>query len=188
MAKQENNIVMMFARGMLGGQVVFKQRAGITILAAPPRVNPNRVISAEEEETRDKFADVIKLAKAAIKNAVKKSQYDALAKPGQTAFNVAFTDAYHAPQVTNIIADEYGGAVGDLINVEATDNVKVDEVRVTVMSATNTIIESGIAIVNAEGNLWTYTATQTNANIPGSKIIATAKDIAGNIGTLEESL
>ncbi|MBO9572680.1 MAG: hypothetical protein J7497_10815 [Chitinophagaceae bacterium] len=185
MAKQENNIVMKNARGMFGDQVVFKLRAGETILAAPPIVNTERVITAEEEAVREKFRQTVRFAKAAIKDPAKKEAYLAMAKRGQTAFNVAFSDFYFAPEILEINPDFYNGVVGDIITITAVDNIKVVSVNVRIIGAGDNLIEQGNAADALDGMTWKYAATVANANMAGVKIVATATDIAGNATILE---
>jgi hypothetical protein len=184
MAKQENNIVMKNTSGMFGDQVVFRQRAGETILAAPPIINPNRPITADEELVRDKFKLAVRNAKTAVTNPVKKAAYQAMAKPGQSAFNVAFTDAYFSPEIMEVDSGFYNGVIGDKVTVKAVDNIKVASVFVSVRNAGDVVIEEGNAVDGMDGITWIYTATLANANLNG-KFRVTAKDIAGNETILE---
>ena len=39
MARQKNNIIMRSTRGMVGGQIVFKRRAGKGYVSAAPEIN-----------------------------------------------------------------------------------------------------------------------------------------------------
>lgn len=188
MAKQENNIVMKGTSGMFGGQVVFRQRAGKTVLAAPPTIDPNREISEAEEALRKRFKDAARAASASLADPTVKAAYEAIAKPGQAAFNVAFTDVYYAPEILGILTQGYAGAVGNIISVQAIDNVKVKNVKVRITTAADALIEEGNAVMDIDGITWNYTATALNVNVEGSKIIATAADLAGNETVLEAIL
>ncbi len=188
MAKQENNIVMRNASGMFGRQVVFRQRAGKTILAAPPTVDPDRPVRAEEQEVRDKFAAIGKHAKAAVKDPSLAAAYLAVAKPGQTAFNVAFADAYYPPEILDVNIANYNGAIGNIIAVQAVDNVQGKSVRVEIRSAVGIIIEQGNALPTTDGITWNYTATTANADVAGARITAIATDLAGNETIMEGTL
>src|SRR5687768_18594281 len=129
MARQKNNIVMRTTRGMFGKQVVFKKRAGKGYVAAPPEVNENRKPTERQAERQVQFKNSIRYAKAAILIAEVKEAYAAVAKRGQSAFNVAFQDAYNAPQITEIVSRGYRGQVGDLIIVQSFDDFKVNAVN-----------------------------------------------------------
>jgi hypothetical protein len=90
--------------------------------------------------------------------------------------------------VQGIVTDGYLGRVGDVIVVHAQDDFKVNAVRISIRSAADELIEEGAAAENADGLSWSYTVTQGNANVVGSKITATAIDIPENEGSLEVTL
>lgn len=176
---------MKTTRGMFGDQVVFKQRAGETIVAAPPVTNPNRPITVDEEAVREKFRQSVRYAKAAVKDPVKKEAYLAIAKRGQTAFNVAFTDFYYGPEILEINPDFYNGVIGDIITITAVDNIRVVSVNVRITGAGDSLIEQGNAADGLDGSTWKYAATVANSSMAGVKIVATATDLAGNATILE---
>lgn len=73
-----------------------------------------------------------------------------------------------------------------MIVVEAKDDFRVTEVSVSIRTAAGVLVEEGIAILNPiDRNEWVYTATQNNAELTGSIIQATARDMPGNKGTME---
>ena len=185
MAKQGNNIIMRNTRGMVGKQIVFKRRAGRSYVAAPPEVNGNRKATPKQLAVQQRFRTSIAYAKAALTSIELKEAYDKVALRGQSAFNVAFQDAYYAPIVLGIITQTYTGVAGNVIVVHATDNFKVNTVKVSIYNANEELIEEGPAVANADGFSWSYTVTQANANVPGTKIKATAFDIPENEGILE---
>jgi hypothetical protein len=188
MARQKNNIVMRSTRGMVGKQIVFKKRAGKPYVAAPPDVNENRKATPGQQAVRERFKSAIAYAAAAIKEPAMKQAYADRAKRGQSPHNVAFQDAFLPPVVQGIVTDGYLGRVGDVIVVHAQDDFKVNAVRISIRSAADELIEEGAAAENADGLSWSYTVTQGNANVVGSKITATAIDIPENEGSLEVTL
>src|SRR5687767_14612520 len=103
MAKMGNNIVMDQVLGMIGKQVVFKRRSGKKYISAAPRVNKNREVGDPEQSNRVRFSRSTRYAKHVIKDPEMKSRYAALAVGGQSAYNVAFKDAFHAPEIRGII-------------------------------------------------------------------------------------
>src|SRR5215210_1772956 len=187
MAKQKNNIIMRSTRGMVGGQIVFKRRAGKGYVSAAPEVNENRKPTADQQTAQDKFAASITYAKLAIRDAAVKAAYKAVALRNQSAFNVAFQDASYAPKVIALITNGYIGAAGNSIVVRATDDFKVDSVIVSIRNSNDEVIEEGPAVLSND-DLWIYTVTQSNLNIAGTKIKATAFDIPENEGSLEVTL
>ena len=62
---------------------------------------------------------------------------------------------------------------GKLIRVEASDNVMVAKVRVTILDPGGKALEQGDA-VQAEGNWWEYVSSKEG------KVAAEAWDLAGN--------
>ena len=185
MAQQKNNPIMRSTHGMLGQQIVFKGRAGKAYIAAPPTINKNRKPTAGQQAIRDRFKAAITYATAAIKEPAANRAYADRAKRGQIAHNVAFLDAFFPPVVQGIITQGYHGRVGDLIVVHAQDDFKVSAVRISIHNAANELIEEVAATENLNGLSWSYVVTQTNINVAGSTINASAIEISENEGWLE---
>jgi hypothetical protein len=188
MAKQKNNIIMRSTRGMVGGQIVFKRRAGKGYVAAAPEVNENRKPTERQLAVQSRFKRCIQYARAAITGVELKDAYEAAAERGQSAFNVAFKDAFASPEVINILTDGYVGGIGNVIVVHATDDFKVNAVIVSIFDSANALIEEGPATPNTDGLSWSYVTTKVNAQVAGTKIKVTAIDIPENEGTLEVTL
>jgi hypothetical protein len=181
MAKIKGNYVMQNVRGMFGKQVIFKERLGTPYVAAPPNVDENRVAKEEEQNNRNRFGEAVEFGKQAVKDPDLKKEYTALAKKGQTAYNVAVSDARIPPKIDSLLTHGYTGQIGSCILVHATDNVKVKRVRVAVYDDSMTLVEEGEAVDNGEGIYWIYTAAVLLERIAGCKIEASAYDIAGNV-------
>jgi hypothetical protein len=188
MARQKNNIIMKSTRGMFGKQVVFKKRAGRVYVAAPPDTDENRKPTDPQQLIRDKFKDATEYAKVAMQDPDMKAEYKKVANKRQTAYNMAFRDAYNPPVVTAVFTNGYRGIVGDSIVVQAKDDFKVTEVRVSIFNAAGDLIEQGEAVEMATKKSWNYTVTQANAALPGTKIRASAFDVPENEGFLEVTL
>jgi hypothetical protein len=106
--------------------------------------------------------------------------------PEKTAFNIAFRDFLRAPVVKKIEAANYNGNPGSTIIVHAKDDFRVAEVKLSIRTAAGVLVEEASAILNPiSGNLWTYTATQTNAARARSVISCTAADLPGNKASLD---
>jgi hypothetical protein len=186
--KQKNNRVMRGASGALGDELVFRQRAGKTVISVPqlPRLdNPTE----KQKAVRIKFEAASQYATTAIANADLKEAYQAKAKRGMSAYNVALTDFFKAPVVTGIDISNYSGSPGDTIQVLATDDFKVQAVRVSILNAAGAIVEEGAAIAAPDANdRWIYTATTANAAAAGGKVSVQASDLPGNVTTAEQAL
>lgn len=188
MAKQKNNIVMRSTRGMVGGQIVFKRRAGKGYVSAPPEVKEGRKPTERQLLLQEKFKRNILFARMAIKDPELKTQYENAAHRGQSAFNRAFQDSAAAPQVLNVITSGYIGSIGNTIVVTADDDFKVNAVKVQILDAAGGLIEEGSASRNDDEFSWSYVTTKANPQLTGCKVKATAFDIPENEGTLEVTL
>jgi hypothetical protein len=179
MTQVKDNILTKGFSGTISRLLTFRQRAGKTIvtkLRRPSSTPPSDKATA----VRQKFILSSAYAKAAIKDPATKALYQAVATGGQTAFNMAFADAFIAPKVESIDPGSYHGAVGDTIKVKATDNFKVANVKVSVHNAAGDLVEQGNAVMQTDEVEWLYKATALNAVIAGSKITAVATDLPGN--------
>jgi len=130
MAKNKNNILARGFSGAIGKQLVLRTSGDRTYLANRPSRNPNRVDTPEQAAVKLRFKQSVVYGKAAIKDPALKLDYLSVARPGQSAFNVAFSDAYMAPELSNLDTESYSGNVGDKITVRATDDFFVASVRV----------------------------------------------------------
>lgn len=151
-----------------------------------PDFNENLEPTKKQVEVRNLFAEAAAYAKGAIADAELKKEYQKKAKPGRSAYNIAFRDCLKAPVVQSINPDQYTGTPGSKVEISAKDDFRVVAVTVSIYTVGGILVEQGNAILNpVNRNKWTYTATQTNDALPGSVIKATAFDLPGNKGTLE---
>lgn len=94
----KNNDLVKGSSGRFGDQLIYRQRGGKTIIARRPRkkIRPD---SARQLTVRELFAEAVLYAKSAIADEVKKAAYQAKASGNQTAFILAFSDFYKAPEI-----------------------------------------------------------------------------------------
>ena len=135
------------------------------------------VFRERKQDNRDRFKQSNKYASRAIKDEAIKKMYAAVATNGQSAHNVAFSDAFHPPVITGVIANGYSGRRSDIITIQAKDNFKVASVKVAIYDENGSLIEAGIAVDNGDDLNWIYTITR---DVRGSKIIVRAYDLPGN--------
>lgn len=188
MARNKTNMLVDGFGGKVGDQLVLRTRGGRTYLGKMPTINPLLKVTEKQDIIRLKFGDAIRYAKAVVSDPVIKAQYAAAAKPWQTAFNVAFKDAYRAPVISDLRTGAYLGNIGNTILVKVVDNFSVASVTVAISDAAGTILESGPAVRQPNNIDWSYTATQENAQLTGSHIVVTAADRPGNTVTLNQEL
>lgn len=186
MARVNYNVVTHGVSGKVGDLVVFIQRHGKTFLGKIPA--RSRLVTDDQLAVREKFKKAAKYAKACIQNPVTNALYAEKADGGKTSFNMAFADFFIPPVVTAIDSSNYTGTVGSSISVQATDDTRVKGVKISIMAASNSLVEEGEAIHDSDQDLWVYSATVLNASLAGTKIIAVAIDLPGNTGSAEKLL
>lgn len=184
MAISNRNIITHGLSGLIGDLIVFRQRAGKTVVAVRPHSSA-RPATPPMVLARARFVLAVSYAKAAIKDQHKKSAYLAIAKPGQTAFNVAIADFQCPPEIEeNPDLKGYNGLPGDIITVSVIDDFMVNTVWIQIISADGTLLEEGLAVQDENKLDWNYTITAVNNSIKGSGVIFKAKDLPGNETTV----
>ena len=188
MANITENLLVKGARGNVGKQFVYRTEGDNTHITKMPR-GTKRKPKSNELEVRELFAAAARYGRSATASQEWKEAYKKKAGPGKRAFGVAFKDYLTAPEVRAINTLKYNGAPGSVVTIQALDDFKVAEVRVSIYDATGALLEEGIGVqdtVNA--NAWKYTTTQNNSTLAGSVIKAIAIDVPGNTGSLEITL
>lgn len=166
MAKVKDNILIRGLSGMLGKQFVIRQmKDGSTIVSAKPDFS-RRVFSKGQLTHQSRFIQAKEYAKVASKT---HPIYAKLAKEAEnlTAYNVALSDWFHAPVIHSITQE------GALVRVEASDNVMVSRVVVTVLDEQGKVLERGEG-VKGSGDSWEYVLQQNG------KVLVEVWDLAGN--------
>lgn len=186
MARINKNLLVRGARGNVGKQFVYRKHGNNTLITKMPDIDENLQPTEAQVVVRDLFAEAAAYAKGVIGDPDLKKEYEKKAKPGRTAYNMAFRDYLKAPEVTGIDPSLYIGAQGSRIIVSAKDDFRVAAVIIRIYTPTGVLLEEGPAILNPiNRNKWIYIATQNNAVLAGSVIHATASDLPGNQGSLE---
>jgi hypothetical protein len=189
MARISNNQLVKGARGNVGRQFVYKKRGEDTHIAMMPVIDKNLKPTEDQSKIRDLFAAASQYAKGAMSSPDLKKEYQKKTSSRTTAFNIAFRDYLKPPVVREIDTEKYDGTPGSAIVVNAKDDFRVAEVKLSILHADGSLLEEGNAILNPiDRNKWTYTATQNNASPPGCTVSATALDLPGNKGTLNKVL
>lgn len=180
MARSTNNVVMKGVSGTIGKMLVFRTNAADkTIVARRPKPS-TKPLTVDQIAVRERFAEAAFYAKTAIQDPITKGEYQAKAKVGQSAYNVAFADYLKAPELRKIFVDNYNGQIGDSIVVRVIDNFKLQSVTVRILDSANSAIEQGVAVQMPNGLDWEYVTTANNPTVIGSNVEVTAKDTPGN--------
>jgi hypothetical protein len=179
MAQVYNNIFVRGLTGAVGDQFVIRRtRSGRTIIANKPTFDPNREFSKSQKSHQEAFREAAAYAKSAKTQPLYVEKAKAI---NSTAYNVAISDWFGKPEVLEIDASNWTGEIGQTIRVKAQDNVQVASVRVMIDDVHGTTLEQGEA-VQSDGLWWSYTTTSQVSLTPSPRVIATVRDLPGNIG------
>ena len=166
MAKVTINKLLEALSGAIGGLVFRQMPDGTIILSGAPRHN-KRKTTQKQKAHRQRFREAAKHARwAAHEHPI----YAELAKgTWKSAYNFALSDWWHPPVIHRI--ERRDGR----ILVEASDNIMVAKVYVTIFDGENKIVEMGDAI-RQEGNRWAFASQAA-----GKTVKAQAWDLADNV-------
>jgi hypothetical protein len=168
-------------KGLSGriGNLIFRQLPdGTTVVSGAPPKKTGRdkkraklKRSAKQQAHNSRFQEAIAYARWADDIYPIYAELAAV-EPMKTAYNFALSDWWHAPEIHGIQPKN------GCILVEATDNILVTRVRVTVLDKEGGVLETGEAL-RGEGDVWEF-ASRTE----GKTITAEAWDLAGNVTKL----
>jgi hypothetical protein len=191
MAKTNRNLLTHNYVGKVGKQYSLRSRGDQSIIAVLPKKSrkPSGDQELSQQAVKDNFQRAVMYAKSVkANNPELMAQYDAVRKGTQSAFNVAFLDAYKGPKLRDLRTDEYEGVAGQPIKVEAMDNFRVKSVKFTLFSADGTKLEEGEAKQAPSSFQWVYTTQVANPSVTGTKLRIVAKDLPDNMTVLEQLL
>ena len=189
MAHSNNSVITGKLSGILGKELVFRDWEGKTVVAKAPKARVGEP-SAAQALTNERFLLASRYGKS-VKDSQDqgiKDAYTAALRPRQNLYSRAVEDFMSPPVVKSIVTNAYTGIIGSTITVRAVDDFRVTGVQVEIFAASGTLLEKGNAVLQTNGLDWTYTTTQSNAALTGSKINAIATDVPGNTGTLAVTL
>src|SRR5436190_20303747 len=164
MSKVVNNPFLLGLQGMFGNAMVVKKVRGKYQLANRPSPSRSRTTSAEQEAVKAKFLKATKYAKVHAKRAEegKPTEYtEGITANKHSVYLVAMSDKLNPPVIESVEAPDYTGAVGEAIEIIATDDFKVTGVKVIITDGNDAQLESGEAVQEDEESpdTWTYKTT-----------------------------
>jgi hypothetical protein len=165
MAKIISNPIVQGLSGGLGDQLMFRRlKDGRTILCVKPDFS-KRKFSKGQKTHQSRFKQAAAYAREAART---QPIYAKLAKGTmKTAYNIALSDWFNPPVIHRIERTKTH------IRIKATDNIKVNEVRVSILGEGEVILEAGNA--HQVNDLWWEYAAEKMGTIE-----VQAKDLAGN--------
>ena len=164
----------------LHGDIVFRRLKGQTIIAQRPE-RKERPPTAAQAAHRARFRSAVNYAATILEDRCQRLVYEGLARQtGRRADKILTSDFLTPPVVELIDIEDYGGRVGDVIRVMATDDVEVVSVQVSIHTGSGEVLEQGAAI--KQQGVWRYTATVAAPESGKLAVIAVATDRPGHEG------
>jgi hypothetical protein len=165
-------------RGKIGNLIFRQLPDGSTVMTeAQPKKNSRekkrarQKRSARQKEHNSRFQEAVFYARVAAKTKPLYAEL-AAATPTWTAYNHALHDWFHAPEIGCLTQQD------GRIWVDASDDVRVTKVRITVLDSENRVLETGEAV--RDGEDWWEFASRAQ----GKTVIAEAWDLPGNVTKL----
>src|SRR5437868_15339829 len=115
MARINHNLLVNTASGNVGKQFVYRRRGNGTHIARMPVVNKKAKATADQEHTRELFAEASLYAQGAITDPALKLEYQKKATPGGIAFNRAIQDYFKSSEVKSIDASAFDFSIDSVI-------------------------------------------------------------------------
>ncbi len=172
MAKVKNNVVV---QGISGGikELVFRQMPdGSTYVSGKPDFS-RRKFSKGQKNHQSRFQQAVAYAREAAK--AQPIYAELAAGTIKSAYNFALSDWFNPPVVHNI------ERVNGHIRVQASDNVMVTKVLVTVLDEAGKTVGKKEA-VQIEKDWWEVEL------VAEGKVMVEAWDLAGNVGVMKDEL
>jgi hypothetical protein len=181
MAKAKRNPVI----GELTGKIKdlqFAQYEDKQVVRGSYKRKPTTKWTDPQVQSQSKFGKSTQYAREVLADPARKAEYEAAKKTKhRSEWNLAIADAQNAPAILDVDLDSYHGQPGQLIFIQAVDDIKVVSVSVTIHGAAGALLEMGSAALNTVKHRWIYVA-QTVVPAPESAVVitVTAVDLPGN--------
>lgn len=152
---------------------MFRKYGNTTVVYEYTQPAKKKAPSPKQKLKQQKFKEAIDYAKAAMRDPELKKDYQlkAISLQKGNAYNAAIRDFLNKPQIRT------AEIFGQLVEIHATDDFKVDRVEVQIL-ADHKIVEEGHAVFLPDG-LWRYEIKNPFSDKQG-EVIITAFDIPGN--------
>jgi hypothetical protein len=188
MSNVGNNPIMATVSGKLSNVVVYRRVRGKLIMCKPPK--KRHLLTPHQADKKERFLEAVQYAKAMMADDVNSVEYQAgITNRLTSGYSVALTDYLKSPEIKLINTSNYNGALGDILEIKATDDFKVLSVEVEIRDAANKLIERGFATLREHSQIiWLYKITAANAVLAGTHIVVKAKDKPGNVTIAEKLL
>lgn len=184
MGKVNQNVITQGFSGQFGEDLVFRQIGNQTFFARKGKVKARA--SAPQQETRTRFMRATLYAMTMLQKPQTHMVYSLMAAANslRSAYVAAIKDYMTEPEIESVNTRVYSGAVGSYITIVPRYAHKITDMEVTMVRVDGTVLETGMA--TPKELKWRYTATVTNSQVPGTKLILKSRDRQGKEVTVEK--
>lgn len=170
--KAELDPIVHFLRGG-AGNFIYRKIHGKTIVSPKP-VRDGVALSTAQAEHRARFNKAVAYGKSAMANDQVRPLYNEIAKAKDIpVFAAIMGDYFNTPTIQEVNPFGYGGNIGDMIIIHATDDCGVVKVHVSISAPDGSPIEHGEAIQTTAGSgEWIYTATVQGQPLVKIQVVA----------------
>jgi hypothetical protein len=166
--------------GIFGQQVILKNRRGQIVMILPhvrPKVKP----SEKQVAARERFKLAAVYARNAINDPGLMAMYAAKATKLVPAYQLAVNDFLKQPAIITVDISAYKGNKGNRITVTAINDFMLKSVTLKICDPGGTLIEEGPCVLTLPAGTYDYISTVPVTALKGVIILATAKDMPGNV-------
>jgi len=182
MSKTIQNQLTKFYSGKFGQDFVLRHYYnGKSVLAKLPKPY-DTTPTKEQGVVRSKFRDAVSYARFCKNDAAMLALYGPTVKVGRSVYRQAMNDYLNPPEVERIEIGDYKGHKGDTIKIVATDDFRVKNVDLQLLSGDGVLIEEGPCTPGHSKDVWKYSVTKDGPSVAGFVITAKAFDYPGNRG------
>jgi len=186
MAIANDNVIMRFQRGKIGG-LIFRVWGENTVVSKAP--DYSKIPRSEAQKANsNRFKVATRYGRRVLNDPVAYTFYDKKRRGGQTVWNVAISDYMKRPEIAEIDVWNYKGQAGNTIKVKASDNYGIASVNVMIINASGFEVESGMAVQRPGSEVWVYKAVEENLEWKGGRVAVRVTDSPGNVVTDSRSL
>jgi hypothetical protein len=186
MAIANDNVIMRFQRGKIGG-LIFRVWGENTVVSKAPDYRKIKRSEAQKANSR-RFKVATAYGHRVLNNPVAYAFYEKKRRGSQTVWNVAISDYMKRPEIAEIDVWNYKGHAGNTIRVKASDDYGVASVIVMIINALGLEVENGMAVQMPGSEVWVYKTMEENQEWRGGRVVVRVTDSPGNVVRAEVSL
>jgi hypothetical protein len=179
MAIANDNVIMRFQRGKIGG-LIFRVWGENTVVSKAP--DYSKIPRSEAQKANsNRFKVATRYGRRVLNDPMAYAFYDKRRRRNQTVWNVAISDYMKRPEIADIDVWNYKGQAGNAIRVKASDNYGIASVVVMIFNASGFEVESGMAVQMPGSEVWVYKTKEENTEWKGGKVVVRVTDRPGNV-------